>query len=329
VAVVMAIIMLIAGFLFAAVAGYMAGLVGSSNNPISGVTISTILFASLVLLLFLGRGNMAGPAAAILIGAVVCCAASISGDNLQDLKAGYIVGSTPWKQEFMLIVGVLSSAFVIAPVLHVLNLKYGVGVPMNADAAWFKSHPNPLPAPQATLMAAVAKGVFMGGLPWVMVGIGAAIAVLIICLDLYLKAKGSEFRTPVLAVAVGIYLPFSLDIPILAGGLVAYFAVKVRNRAAKKAAADVLTRLKEAEAEGDKKGLLFASGLITGEALMGILLAVPITLAGIWPFFKGDFMALFPEPPWGGWPGLVIVSIVVYALYRVVMAPTRRALEVR
>jgi hypothetical protein len=87
-----------------------------------------------------------------------------------------------------------------------------------------------------------------------------------------------------------------------------------------------LARLKEAEAEGDKKGLLFASGLITGEALMGILLAVPITLAGIWPVFKGDFMAMFPEPPWGGWPGLVIVSAVVYALYWVVMAPTRRAL---
>lgn len=319
---VMAVIMLIAGFLFAAVAGYMAGLVGSSNNPISGVTISTILFASLVLLLFLGHGNPAGPAAAILIGAVVCCAASISGDNLQDLKAGYLVGSTPWKQEFMLIVGVLSSAFVIAPVLKLLDLKYGVGVPMDATAEWLKAHPNPLPAPQATLMASVSKGVFMGGLPWAMVGIGALIAVAIICLDLYLKSRGSEFRTPVLAVAVGIYLPFSLSTPILAGGLVAFAASRLRKRAAQGASEARLAALGAAEAEGDRKGLLFASGLITGEALLGILLAVPITLASVWPALKGDFMALFPSPPAGGWPGLVLMAGVIYLLYRVVAKPT-------
>jgi len=327
VSLVMAVIMLVAGFLFAAVAGYMAGLVGSSNNPISGVTISTILFASLVLLVFMGHGNPAGPAAAILIGAVVCCAASISGDNLQDLKAGYLVGSTPWKQEFMLIVGVLSSAFVIAPVLKVLNLKYGVGIPMNATADWMAKHPNPLPAPQATLMASVSKGVFMGGLPWAMVAIGACIAVAIICLDQYLKARGSEFRTPVLAVAVGIYLPFALDIPILAGGLVAYAASRLQKKAAKTASADLLTRLKDAENEGYNKGLLFASGLISGEALMGILLAVPITLASVWPALGGDFMALFPRPPLGGWPGLVLMAGVVYVLYRIVVKPTKAVLK--
>jgi putative OPT family oligopeptide transporter len=318
---VMAVIMLVAGFLFAAVAGYMAGLVGSSNNPISGVTISTILFASLVLLLFLGHGNPAGPAAAILIGAVVCCAASISGDNLQDLKAGYIVGATPWKQEVMLIVGVLSSAFVIAPVLKVLNLKYGVGIPMDATPEWVASHPNVLPAPQATLMASVSRGVFHGGLPWTMVAIGAVIAVAVIALDQFLKAKGSEFRTPVLAVAVGLYLPFSLDIPILAGGLIAFFTMRARKRTLAAASGTLFDRLKNAEADGDKKGLLFASGLITGESLMGILLAVPITLAGIWPMFKGDFMALFPEPPLGGWPGVAVMAGLVYALWRVVLKP--------
>jgi putative OPT family oligopeptide transporter len=321
VSLVMAVIMLVAGFLFAAVAGYMAGLVGSSNNPISGVTISTILFASLVLLLFMGRGNPAGPAAAILIGAVVCCAASISGDNLQDLKAGYIVGSTPWKQEFMLVVGVLASAFVISPVLHLLNLKYGVGVPFDADDAWRAAHPNPLPAPQATLMAAVSKGVFMGGLPWTMVAIGGVIAVAIISLDLYLKARGSSFRTPVLAVAVGIYLPFSLSTPILAGGLVAWAAARYRARKAKTLGAEAL---KAAEADGDKKGLLMGSGLITGEALMGILLAVPITMASIWPKLGGDFMAIFKEPPMGAWPGVVVILMVIYWLYRGVTAPARK-----
>lgn len=327
VSMVMAVLMLVAGFLFAAVAGYMAGLVGSSNNPISGVTISTILFASLVLLVFMGHGNPAGPAAAILIGAVVCCAASISGDNLQDLKAGYLVGSTPWKQEFMLILGVLSSAFVIAPVLKVLNLKYGVGIPMNATPEWLAQHPNPLPAPQATLMASVSKGVFMGGLPWTMVAIGACIAVAIICLDQYLKARGSEFRTPVLAVAVGIYLPFALDIPILAGGLVAFAAARLQKKAAKTASAGLLTRLKDAENEGYNKGLLFASGLISGEALMGILLAVPITLASVWPALGGDFLAVFPSPPLGGWPGVVLMAGVVYVLYRMVVKPTQRLLK--
>jgi putative OPT family oligopeptide transporter len=320
---VMAAIMIVAGFLFAAVAGYMAGLVGSSNNPISGVTISTILFASLVLLLFLGHGSATGPAAAILIGAVVCCAASISGDNLQDLKAGYIVGSTPWKQEFMLILGVLSSAFVIAPVLKVLNLKYGVGVPMNVDAAWTAAHPSPLPAPQATLMASVSRGVFQGGLPWTMVSIGALIAVGIICIDLFLKSRQSNFRTPVLAVAVGIYLPFKLSVPILAGGLISYFVASARARREQGVSAELTARLKEAGERGDRLGLLFASGLISGEALMGILLAVPITLAGIWPVFKGDFLAVVKEPPFGGWPGLLAMAALVYVLYRLVMKPTR------
>lgn len=323
----MAVIMLVAGFLFAAVAGYMAGLVGSSNNPISGVTISTILFASLVLLVFLGHGNPAGPAAAILIGAVVCCAASISGDNLQDLKAGYIVGATPWKQEVMLIVGVLTSAFVIAPVLRVLNMKYGVGIPMDATPEWVSAHPNVLPAPQATLMASVSRGVFHGGLPWTMVAIGAAIAVCVIALDQVLKARGSEFRTPVLAVAVGLYLPFSLDIPILAGGLIAFFTLRARKRSFAAASGTLLERLKTAEAEGDKKGLLFASGLITGESLMGILLAVPVTLAGIWPMFQGDFLALFPAPPLGGWPGVAVMAGLIYLLWRVVLKPLKLARE--
>jgi len=136
----MTIIMIIAGFLFSSVAAYMAGLVGSSNNPISGVTIATILFASIVLLLMIGSGNGTGPAATILIGGVVACAAAISGDNMQDLKAGYIVGATPWKQQVMQGVGVLSCVFLMAPILNLLLQAYGIGVPT-------ETHPNPLPAP--------------------------------------------------------------------------------------------------------------------------------------------------------------------------------------
>jgi putative OPT family oligopeptide transporter len=189
---VMTLIMVITGFLFSSVAAYMAGLVGSSNNPISGVTIATILFASLLLLWITG-GAAIGPAAAIMIGGVVACAAAIAGDNMQDLKAGFILGATPWKQQLMQGVGVISSVLVMAPILNLLLIAYGIGAPT-------VEHPNPLAAPQATLMQSVADGVFKGGLPWDMVAIGAAVGISIIIIDEVLKARGASFRAPVLAV---------------------------------------------------------------------------------------------------------------------------------
>ena len=176
---------MIFGFLFSAVAAYMAGVVGSSNNPISGVTIATILFSSLLLLFLLGSNNNTGPAGAIMIGAIVCCAAAIGGDNLQDLKTGYIVGATPWKQQIMQIVGVLSAAIVLGLVLDILHTAYTIGS-------------TSLSAPQATLMKSVADGVFNGNLPWNFVYIGAAIAIIIILLDIRQEKRGSEFRIPVL-----------------------------------------------------------------------------------------------------------------------------------
>src|SRR5262245_15219784 len=136
----MSVIMVVAGFLFCAVSAYMAGLVGSSNNPVSGITIATILFAALVLLGFLGKNSAIGPVAAIMIGAVVCCAACVAGDNLQDLKAGYLVGATPWRQQVMLAVGAISCALVMAPTLNLLAKAYGIGVAT-------PEHPNPLEAP--------------------------------------------------------------------------------------------------------------------------------------------------------------------------------------
>jgi len=271
---------LFAGFLFSSVAGYMAGLVGSSNNPISGVTIATILTASLILLLMLGSQidfeaagetgrATAAAAAAILIGAVVACAAAIAGDNMQDLKAGHILGATPYKQQIMQVVGVIAAALVIAPILNLLFQAYGLGgfFPREGmDASEM------LDAPQATLMSAVARGVFSRNLPWLMIGIGALVAVSIIVLDEVLKKRGSTFRTPVLAVAVGIYLPIELSVPIFIGGVVAHLAAKAArtsNPSNPEAAA---------KASG-QKGLLFSSGLITGEALVGIMLAVPFAAA--------------------------------------------------
>ena len=259
----MAILMVIAGFLFSAVAGYMAGLVGSSNNPISGVTIATILTSALILLALLGSGAERGPAAAIMIGAVVCCAAAIAGDNMQDLKAGNILGATPRKQQIMQMVGVVSAALVLPLVLQLLLTAYGFG-PATAE------HPDSLAAPQATLMASVAEGVFKGNLPWRMVYIGMGIGVLIIAVDQYLKRIGSSFTVPVLAVAVGLYLPFELDSAIMLGGLISWFVHLYQKRQKARKSEEEHAA---AEKSSERAGLLIASGLITGEALIGIVLA--------------------------------------------------------
>jgi len=290
----MTIIMIVAGFLFVSVSAYMAGLVGSSNNPVSGLTIATILFAALVLAMMLGRASPIGAVATIMIGAVVCGAACIGGDNLQDLKCGYMLGATPWKQQVMLAVGGVSSALIMAPVLNLLAQAYGIGVPTEA-------HPNPLLAPQANLMASVAQGIFGGELPWTMIGIGAAIGAVIIALDEFLKKSGATFRTPVLACAVGIYLPIELSVPIFSGGLVAHLVER---------------RLKPGDAEGERekihqKGTLFSAGLITGEALMGIFIAIPIVVVG-----SGEVLALPDVWHFAGWLGLLMLASVAVLLYR-------------
>jgi putative OPT family oligopeptide transporter len=290
----MTLIMVAAAFLFSSVAAYMAGLVGSSNNPISGVTIATILLSAVLLSgLVSVTGASAGPAAAILIGAVVASAAAIGGDNMQDLKAGYLLGATPWRQQVMQIVGVLSAVLFMAPILNLLLEAYGIGVPT-------ERHPNPLIAPQAALMASVARGVFAGGLPWNMVIAGAVLGAAIILFDEWLGRRGSGWRAPVLAVAVGIYLPLELTVPILAGGLIAALVERANRARADAAAADRRRRI----------GTLMAAGLITGEAIMGILLAIPIVASG-----DRDVLAIAAEPL-GGMPGLLALAAIAYWLYR-------------
>lgn len=291
----MAVIMLLAGFLFSAVAAYMAGLVGSSNNPISGVTIATVLSTSLLLFVLYKGGVEVGPAAAIFIGAIVCCAAAIGGDNLQDLKTGHIVGATPWKQQVMQAIGVISGSVVMMPVLYMLHQRYGIGTDAHLAA---ELQGSALEAPQASLMANIAKGVFEQNLPWDLIGIGAFVAIIIIVVDKWLEAKNSEFRTPILAVAVGIYLPFHLSVPIFIGGLIAYLTSgKIRHD----------------EKKMNQSGLLLASGLITGEALLGILLAVPMMLNEFYGWSIPTEMAVFDDP--GPWIGIVFVSLTSYWLY--------------
>jgi putative OPT family oligopeptide transporter len=295
----MSVIMVVAGFLFCSVSAYMAGLVGSSNNPVSGITIATILFAALVLLAFLGKDSTHGAVAAVMIGAVVCCSACIAGDNLQDLKAGYLVGATPWRQQVMLAVGAVSCAAVMAPTLNLLEKAYGIGVASPA-------HPKPLEAAQANLMASVANGLFGGSLPWDMIAIGAGIGVAIIVLDQILKARNSHFRVPVLAAAIGIYLPLETMVPIFLGGLLNHLVTRSFGKG-----------ISEDEAEKrNRTGTLFAAGLITGEALMGILMAIPIVVSG-----RGDVLAL-PDGlqlgvSAGKWMGLALLGLVGWWLYRV------------
>ncbi|MBB5880137.1 putative OPT family oligopeptide transporter [Xanthomonas arboricola] len=295
----MTIIMIVAGFLFVSVSGYLAGLIGSSNNPVSGITISTILFASAVLVLLLGKDGLVpvgigaaplGAVAAIMIGAVVCCAAAVGGDNLQDLKTGYLVGATPWKQQLMLAIGAFSCALIMAPVLNLLAEAYGIGS-------------KTLPAPQAMLMASVAKGLFGGQLPWAIIAIGAGVGAVIIAVDEWLKKTGKRFRVPVLAAAIGIYLPLELMVPIFIGGLIAHLVERFHKiRADDEDGRDRVHR----------PGVLFAAGLITGEALMGIGIALPIVITN-----NKDVLALPGGFQLNQWFGLAILALVGWLLYRV------------
>lgn len=250
VAVTAGIVMLVAAFFFVAVSSYICGLVGSSNNPVSGMTICALMFASAVLLI-LGLSGSAGVLGALGVASIVCCAAATAGDTSQDLKTGQLVQATPRKQQLAQFAGVLIPVFAIAPVLTLLHSAYGIGT----DA------PGALRAPQATLFASIAEALFGDAdLPWTMVWIGAIIACGILMLDNALQKSGSRFRAHVMPVAVGIYLPLALMVPIFLGGLLAR---KLQNRAA----------------GGGHDGVLVASGLIAGEAIAGILIAIPKTMA--------------------------------------------------
>jgi putative OPT family oligopeptide transporter len=294
----MAVVMVITGFLFSAVAGYLAGLVGSSNNPISGVTITTVMVSALILLMLLGKESAVGPAAAILLGSVICVAAAISGDNLQDLKCGYLIGATPWKQQVLLMVGVLAGAAVIAPIMTLLQNAYGFTGMAGAG-------PKALPALQANLMASVSQGVFRGGLPWTFVGIGVGVAVAIIIADSWLERRKIAFRMPVLAVAIGIYLKLELSTSIFIGGLIHYAVTRyLRSKGLDEAARERTMR----------PGIMMASGLITGESLMGILIAIPIVVG---KQYGWKFPLL--QNGWFGDTalGILMISLLAVWLYRV------------
>ena len=246
-------IMIVMAFFFTAVASYIVGLVGNSNSPVSGMTITAVLFTGGLLLLF-GFSGMEGMVATLGVAAIVCCVACTAGDVCNDLKTGALVGASPFRQQIMQVLGVAAASLVMAPVLQLLhnNTPGGIGG-------------RELSAPQATLFKSLVEGLFgQGDLPWNMVGIGVAVGCVILVIDKVLEGRQASFRMHVMPIAVGMYLPFGLVTPILIGGLLAHFL----RGGAEGAAAD--QRL--------HRGILFASGMIAGESLMGVGIALLVSL---------------------------------------------------
>ncbi len=302
IAVLLASLLFIFAFLFTAVAGYIAGVLGSSNNPISGVTVTTLLFTALILYglswILIGLSTNVGMTATIVVAGIVCCSAAIAGDCMQNMKVGTILGSTPRRLQIAEFGGVTITALCIPFILLFLHQVYEIG------------NPETLPAPQAYVMAGVVQSVMtinivdillLRDVKWIMLGIGVIFAV-----GLLLLEKLKIARISIMAVAIGIYLPITLSIPILIGGIVSHFS---KNYITKKMKAkwggseDYEEMHQREQEESESRGVLFCSGLIAGEALCGVLIAVIVLVAGT------GAIALIDEPSM--WPGLAIFAYIV------------------
>ncbi len=282
-----ALFLAIVSFFFAAVAGYIAGVVGSSNSPVSGMTIATLLFTvGLVWIVgsyFLGLGQEELMYATLLIAAVVASSAAIAGDVMQDLKTGHMVGATPWRQQIAEIVGVITGAFVIGPTIALLHKAFqisstaciatnerivgGVQEPIDTPDGLYNCN-DALFAPQAELIGAIVKGAFAGDINLPMVFLGAALAVVLIRLSM-----------PVMSVAIGIYLPLKLSVPIMLGGILSSLAIgsaylRVDGTLDREPSNDA----KQAAYEVESRGVLIGAGFIAGESILGVLIAVLIVL---------------------------------------------------
>jgi putative OPT family oligopeptide transporter len=286
------------GAVIAAVAGYMAGLIGSSNSPISGVGILVVLGIALLLAALHGPGDdpnrtTALVAYALFTTAVVFSVATISNDNLQDLKTGQLVGATPWKQQVALIIGVVFGSLVIAPVLDLLNTAFGFAGAPNAGE-------NALAAPQAALISALAEGVFGGDLNWGLIGLGALIGAVVIAVDEVLSRTGN-LRLPPLAVGMGMYLPMALTLIIPLGALLG----RSYDRWAERRGGNVEFK--------KRLGVLMATGLIVGESLFGVVFAGIVAASG-----SDAPLAIVGEgfENWAVGLGIVVFVATVFALYR-------------
>ena len=293
------VFVIVLSFLVSTVCGYMAGLIGSSNSPLSGIGILVVIIAALLLVLFVkslvpAEAGKALVAFALFITSIVFAVASIANNNLQDLKTGQLVDATPSLQQWALVIGVIAGAVVIPPVLDLLQHAYGfLGAP-GADPA------HALPAPQAGLISALAQGVITNNIDWSLIAIGAGIGAAIIVLDEVLGLTGKSVRLPPLAVGLGIYLPTSTTLMVVVGALVGAWFDKRAERGTR--------------AEATKQlGVLLASGLIVGESLLGVIIAAVVAFSGnSAPLaLVGDAFANGPAI-WIGGAAFVAVTVVLY-----------------
>ena len=267
-------LMVICAFFFVAVASYIVGLVGSSNSPVSGMTICSVLLTSAFIAGFGYSGEVA-ILATMAVAGVVCCATCTAGDVCQDLKTGHLVQATPFRQQWAEVIGVITASFVMAPVLGLLHNSYGIGSDAHLPEA---SRGQALEAPQAQLFSKLMDGFFNDApLPWDLIGIGAVVGLLIILIDqLVLAPKRMRFRLYVMPVAVGMYLPLGLSTAILLGGIVAWWSAR-------------RARDEESREQGHEKGVLLSSGLIAGEAIAGVLIAIPMAAEIALPDLEGAY----------------------------------------
>lgn len=274
------LIIVVFGFFFATVSSRMVGLIGSSNNPVSGMAIATLLIATF-LLKVTGSTGINGMVAAIAIGSVICIVAAIAGDTSQDLKTGFLVGATPKKQQIGELVGCVVSAIAIGAIMYLLNAAYGFGS-------------EELSAPQATLMKMVVEGVMEGNLPWNLVFIGVFVALV-----------AEILRIPVLPFAIGLYLPIHLSTPIMAGGLIRLFLEKRKYRSEKHKEDTV------------QSGILYTSGMIAGEGIVGILLAVCAVIKFTNGKTVADYLNISGYLSLGNIGGLVFFALLLLTLLKV------------
>mmetsp|Transcript_18434 Transcript_18434/g.34131 ORF Transcript_18434/g.34131 Transcript_18434/m.34131 type:complete len:703 (+) Transcript_18434:69-2177(+) len=262
-------------FVFSAVAAYMAGLVGSSNNPVSGVTLCSGLVISVFVLLLFGDEDPLGPAIVVVCCCAIASACAISGDNMQDLACGHILGATPRSQQIIMVVGVSAVSFVVAPILELLQVAYGIG----NDAELGQ-----LPAPQASFIAQIPVGILKGGLPFLYIGVGVALGIFVVILDLNLAKSNSSWRIPTLALAVAVYLPISYITPIFLGSIIHLI-------------------IRTSPDDASSEGVLYGAGLIAGESLLAIFLAIPIVVTAdssvlVPAAFSGEDYTPFVGLPW-------------------------------
>ena len=276
------LIIVIFGFFFASVSSRMVGLIGSSNNPVSGMAIATLIIATL-LLKATGTDGTTGMVGAISIGGVICIVAAIAGDTSQDLKTGFIVGATPKKQQLAEMIGVVVSAAAIGGVLYLLNEAWGYGSEQ-------------IPAAQATMMKMLVEGIMNADLPWALIFIGVFVAIVVEIL-----------KVPVMPFAVGMYLPFSLSAGIMAGGIVRYIVEKIKGT-------------DEEKKERADRGVLFTSGMIAGEGIMGIVLAV-LAVVKVDSVINLSAKFDFTTPQW---VSLILFILLLFYLYTRCMKKSKK-----